>query len=242
MNKFFWPVVLVTVFTIVACVLVINEYEKKDTHKGQAAPVTGMVSEAQEDVPESEKEPDISKDTQSFTGIVTGYDPEEGLIVFKDTDSDKTAAFHYDGTTAFYDRFGQSLTAQELKPGDVTDVSYNLADGMLAKVSMSNDCFTMTDVVKFSVDEKKRIFSIAGEPYKFTEDIFIYSDDEKSEWMDITNLDTLTVRGKEKNIYSVVVTKGHGYLRLKNDSYFIGGWIEGGNEIIKPGSKDMLIP
>ena len=41
---------------------------------------------------------------------------------------------------------------------------------------------------------------------------------------------------------SVIVERGHGYVRLMNDSYFEGGWIEVGQDIIKKVTEEMLIP
>ena len=55
-------------------------------------------------------------------------------------------------------------------------------------------------------------------------------------------MDTLTVKGYGRKVCSVIVEKGHGYVRLLNDSYFEGGWIEIGQEIIKQVSEEMLIP
>jgi hypothetical protein len=37
------------------------------------------------------------------------------------------------------------------------------------------------------------------------------------------------------------VEKGHGYLRLTNDEYFIGGWIEVGQKLIQRIEEDMLL-
>ena len=59
--------------------------------------------------------------------------------------------------------------------------------------------------------------------------------------MDINQVDTLKVQGIDRTVYSVAVEKGHGYLRLKNDEYFWGGWIEVGQEIIRPIEEDMLL-
>ena len=60
--------------------------------------------------------------------------------------------------------------------------------------------------------------------------------------MDITELDTLTIKGYNRKICSVLIEKGHGYLRLLNDAYFVGGWIEVGQAVIKPITSEMLLP
>ena len=233
MKNIFVPVTIVTILTILGCFLILNEYQK-----GSARPVIGTAPEE----PEIEKDIDLTRPEEAGTVlcVVSGVDPEEKLLSLKDTDSDKTGEFAYDGTTAFYDKFGQSITAEELSCGDLVDVSYD-RDLQLKSVRQSSDIFTITGVVKFSVDEQKKIFTVAGDSYKFTDDVYIYSDDEKGSWMDLTDMDILTVRGMDRTIYSIVVEKGHGYIRLKNDAYFVGGWIEVGNEIIRTITEDMLM-
>jgi hypothetical protein len=42
-------------------------------------------------------------------------------------------------------------------------------------------------------------------------------------------------------IYGIRVEKGHGYLRLENEDYFVGGWIDVGSKVIKKITEDMLI-
>ncbi|MBQ7565432.1 MAG: PEGA domain-containing protein [Lachnospiraceae bacterium] len=237
MKNIFLPVTIVLVLTILGCVLIANEYQK-GSRKGDAGLVMGTVPEG----PEIEQDIDLTASHAKgmVLAVVAGVDPTERLLTLKDVESDKTGEVPYDGTTAFYDKFGQSITAGELSCGDIVDVRYD--DGMkLTSVKQSSDIFTITDVVKYSVDEQKKIFTVAGDSYKFNDDVYIYSDDEKGSWMDLTDMDTLTVRGMDRTIWSVVVQKGHGYIRLKNDTYFVGGWIEVGNEIIRTITEDMLM-
>ena len=51
----------------------------------------------------------------------------------------------------------------------------------------------------------------------------------------------MTVRGEGTQVHSIVVTRGHGYVRLKKADFFVDGLIEVGSKIMLPVSKDMLI-
>ena len=42
-------------------------------------------------------------------------------------------------------------------------------------------------------------------------------------------------------IYGINVEKGHGYLRLQNEDYFVNGWIDVGDSVIRKVSQDMLL-
>ncbi len=242
MKKALVPVLLIAFLTILGCYFISKEYSAPKPHKGYGAPITGSPVAPSE----GGGEPSGSGISSSFTAVLIGADYELRTLSLKDPESEKKAELSYDGTTAFLNKFGQNLTARELTIGEILDIVYSDkggdGEGLIKEAKESGECFTMTGVVKFSVDENKRIFTIAGVPYKYSEDVFIYSDEGRGEWMDINELDTLIVRGKDRDIYSVVVDKGHGYIRILNDSYFVGGWIEVGNEIIKPITEDMLLP
>lgn len=47
--------------------------------------------------------------------------------------------------------------------------------------------------------------------------------------------------GIGNSVYSVVVEEGHGYLRLSNEEYLEGGWIEVGQSVIQRITEDMLL-
>ena len=49
------------------------------------------------------------------------------------------------------------------------------------------------------------------------------------------------MRGTGYNVYSVVKSRGHGYIRLSHYKDFIGGMIEVGDSMILPVTKNMLI-
>ena len=134
------------------------------------------------------------------------------------------------------------MSMDELSLGEIYRLFYTRSLKKLTGLQVSDTTWTYTDVSRFSFDENKKIMMIGDEAYKFTKDLKIYSQDHEAQIMDITEMDTLTVRGIDKEVLSVVVDKGHGYIRVLNDAYFVGGWIEIGQEIIKPVTEDMLIP
>ena len=234
------PVCLMILLCILGCYLIAKEY--RSSIRPKRTEDTGLQTDtSEEEDPEEEELPSSDRSLQYLTAILSDADHEEKYLILKDLESDKEARLSYDGTTQFTDRFGQSITARELEYGEILNIAFSEKNGILKSVAEDDDIWLMTDVNNYSVDEKKGIFTISGEAYRFTPDIYIYSDEAKSEWMNITELDTLTVRGKDRRIYSVVVKKGHGYIRITNDSYFVGGWIEVGTDVIKPITEDMLL-
>ena len=68
--------------------------------------------------------------------------------------------------------------------------------------------------------------SIGGETYKLSKDTQYFSQGHSIEEIDLNQSDILTFHGIDSTVLSVVVEKGHGYLRLVNDENFVGGWLE----------------
>ena len=112
----------------------------------------------------------------------------------------------------------------------------------LLELKVSDEAWTYTDVTKFTIDEKEKRMDIAGSTYKLPKTSVVSYGDELATFMDVTQTDTLTVKGYGRKVCSIIVERGHGYVRLINDSYFEGGWIEIGQEIISEIGKEMLIP
>ena len=59
--------------------------------------------------------------------------------------------------------------------------------------------------------------------------------------MEITPEDKVTFRGAKGQAYSVIVTRGHGYIQPKNYKDFLGGMVMIRGEMILPVSKNMLL-
>ncbi|HAG69159.1 MAG TPA: hypothetical protein DCL38_04215, partial [Lachnospiraceae bacterium] len=276
MRKALIPACLVAILTMLGFYLIANEYRRTGIKKGQSdLEYAGSLSEDTYGDAEGAEYPgqqpygELTEGAAEngsltfFTGVLVAADHEGRFLTLKDPGSDKEAFFSYDGTTEFLNRFGEGITAREVEPGEVLNAAFSAEDNALKRVEKSNEIWTLSGVRDFEADEKKNILTIAGRAYRFTEDLFICSEGEQAEWMDLTGLDTLTVRGLDRDIYSIVVEKGHGYIRLTNDSYFVGGYIEirnkgageayaegsvsgegtdGRTEMIRQITEDMLLP
>lgn len=148
----------------------------------------------------------------------------------------------YDGTTSIINRYDSQIVASQLECGGIYKIEFSKRDRMIRSMEEYDDAFIYTDVNKIDIDERKGIVAFNNLQYQYDENLQIFSGDEKGDMIDITDMDSFTVRGYGHTVYSIVIEKGHGYLRLTNEAYFVNGWIEVGNDIIKPITEDMLIP
>ena len=232
MKKAIVPICVILFIAFTGCYLIIMEYAKQ-----RAADRV-----ANEAVSENVEQEALSEPDEGIQGILTGINTEDGIMGFQDIRSGKLYEIPYDSNLEVKNKYGDIMSMAELVNGEIFKLYYTRSLKKLTGIQVSDTTWTYTDVRKFSFDEHKKIMMIGDEAYKFTKALRIYSLNEEAQIMDINEMDTLTVRGIDKEILSVVVDKGHGYVRVLNDAYFVGGWIEIGQDIIKPVTEDMLIP
>lgn len=175
------------------------------------------------------------------TAVVVRINKEEEKITFLNLTVNRNYILQYDGTTVFSDRYGQSMTLEQIREGDIVDVTFLKSKKRLATLAISGDSWTTADISRYQFDAVSHDVTIGNEVYKVTEHTKIFSDGEEIEMMDLNSVDILTFHGIGNTVHSIVVEKGHGYLRLSGDENFIGGWIEVGQNIIRQITEDMLL-
>jgi len=175
------------------------------------------------------------------TAVIKHINISKQTITFYNLIRERSYTLNFNGATGLYDKYGGSISIEQVHVGDIVDVLFLKEKRMLASLKMSESSFTLNDVKRFDINEKTKEISIGESTYRFEDELLIFSKGKQAELMDINQVDTLIVQGIDRTVYSVSVDKGHGYLRLKNDEYFWGGWIEVGQEIVRPIEEDMLL-
>ncbi len=166
---------------------------------------------------------------------------EDKEITFFNLDVYKTYTLAYDGTSTLHDKYGNALSMKQVKEGDIVDITFLKTPKTLTSLAVSEDSWFQTDVSRVDIHTGKQTIQVGNKTYKFTGNTLLLSEGKRIELMDIHESDILTVNGMGNQVHSLVVDKGHGYLRLKNDESFIGGWIEIGQSVIRTIEEDMLL-
>ena len=180
-------------------------------------------------------------DSMDSRAVVISVDREKNTCTLFNRVTKRNYTLNYDGTSKIYDKYGSLTVIDQISPGDVVDVTFLKSKKLLNSMSRSAEVWTYDDVDDFEIDALNKIMMIDGGDYRFDDDLLIFSGGSKAQLMDINGCDRLKIFGNDRNIYSIVIEQGHGYLRLKGQDYFVGGWIEVG-KIIRTVSEDMLLP
>lgn len=175
------------------------------------------------------------------TAVIKNIDMDSGSVTFMNIETGKYYTLGYDGTTILQDKHGGGMAMTQMKDGDIVDVTFLRNKKKLTTMKLSESAWVMEDVQKYNFDLLSKSADIGGGVYSLRNNIVVYSEGEDAHLEDIVRGDVVSISGVGNNVYSVVVEEGHGYLRLSNDEYLKGGWIEVGQSVIQEITEDMLL-
>lgn len=198
------------------------------------------------------QEPEEEKDTgfvaaatgvfdSADTAVVAEIDMDEKTVTLKNMDKKRQYTLSYDGTTFFYDKYGKVISITQLQKGEIVDVTFFREKKRINTLQISGEAWTHKYIDEYKLNEEKFQAEIGSAIYAYSEDTVVISDGKQGDLIDVNPVDVLTFRGMGSDVYSIVVERGHGYVRLKNEEYFYGGWIEVGNKTIQKVSDGMML-
>ena len=203
---------------------------------------TTVAEESEEEQPVFSSSIPGSYDSMDEVAVVMAVNQEEKTITLRNTDLQRNYTLDYSQATNITDRYGSSLSIAQVKEGDLVQVTFLKNKKRLNTLSLCGGAaWSYEKVTEFAVNRNTRVLTLGTDSYKISNDTLIFSQGKQIDWMDVNDVDVLTVNGIDQHVYSIVVDKGHGYLRLENDTYFVGGWIEVGESLISPITQDMLL-
>lgn len=199
-------------------------------------------SEQEEPLAMEMEQTDYSKLADSLDlAIILEIDQNNKEITFMSKTLSKQYKLNYDGGTRFKNKYQEELVIDQVNVGDLVYSTFQKDGKKLIGVWQYEDAFRESGISGFEMNRAARTLYYKDKQWDLSKNLTILSDQEEIDLMDINEVDTLRICGTDHTIDSIVVEKGHGYIRLDNDEYFIGGWIEIGQDIIKPVAEDMLL-
>ncbi len=181
-------------------------------------------------------------DSEDIDALIVGRNEQNKTITFYNREVNREYTLNYDGTSKIYDKYGTAMSMDQVEVGTIVDITFLKTKRLLNSMQGSQNAWELSEIKDFDINELDNRMYAAGSNYWFDRSIEVYADGAEATLMDINPVDTITVRGVDRMVYSVSIDEGHGYLRLKNEEYFVGGWIEiTGSKIIKTIGEDMII-
>ncbi len=174
--------------------------------------------------------------------MIVSNDMATEQMVLKQMTSGKQYLFYYSLTTSFLDKYGNNTSVTEFSPGRMITIGEKDTKGKLKEACLTDEVWEYAEVVRFSIDEERGVFTIADTKYSYDEDVFVVSNDRKIKLSDIDEEDELFIVGMNKEILSVSVTTGQGSISLKNTEIFEGSFIQVGQKIFAEITGEITLP
>lgn len=219
--------ILLCVIAVIGCVCGCEEKKKQ--------PVVTTKPTTEKDTGES------LRYNTTDTVVVLEVNTANTTITAKSIVTDNVYLMNYNGGTEVVNKFGTQMTMAQLSGGEVAEVYFVEGTQKLIKLQISDDIWEYDDVTGVTVYPGIDMIKYAGSKYKYDGGIVVISDGKIMDIEEIVSEDTLTIRGTDNKIISIVVEEGHGYLKLTDTADFEGGVVEIGRYITKIIESDMVI-
>ena len=187
----------------------------------------------------------LGKYDSADTATVRSVDTENRLIRFRNHTTGKTYTLSYDNTSMMYDKYGTAMSAGLLEPGDIVDVKFLKSTKSITTLSVSNDAWYIDSTRDHDLVRNDGTAVVKGSVYKIDPRTMVLAENKPALTEDVLSTDSIAVSGVGKDIYSVIVKSGHGYVSLSSDTVentsLVGAWLELNNDVIRKISPNMLV-
>ena len=176
-----------------------------------------------------------AKDSLDKVYIIEENNRDEGKLTVMNITSLREFRYPYNVSTEFLDKYGDTDSVEDFKPGMAITFDASGRYGMLTTVKKSNAVWEWDDLKNFSFDESISAMQFGGENYMYTDSTLFLDGNNLMERKDlIGGVDEVMVVGVDKEVLAVALTKGHGYLQLDDTKRF-------DNSLIQIGSYDAAL-
>lgn len=192
------------------------------------------------DTEASSEETSTFNDYQTILGVVTALDTDAKTMSVLNVNNRETAEYTYTGGTMVLNKYGDSMSMAQVRIGEIVDLEYEKVNGRIKELQISPDAWELSNITVFTMDRTNKTIQAGSYLYRYDSSIAIVSDGQLVEPIEISDQDELTIKGYGTTAYSIIITKGHGYVSLENEEYFLDGILTIG-KIAKQITENMLI-
>ena len=193
---------------------------------------------------DTEEDATVETEATSDTGglyMIESFDGEEEFVILKNITSTRQVRYSYNLDTKFLNKYGDAESWSSFTPGKIVEIVETASmDSALASIQLSPRVWVQENITNYDIDLSRDILKIADSNYQLTTQTEVFSHGIASYITDIGADDELRVVGQDKEIYSITVTSGHGYISLLNTSLFEGSLITVGTETVALITENMV--
>ena len=173
--------------------------------------------------------------------VITNIDTQNSRITVRKLEESAEFELTYNGGTVVKSKYDNQLMMEQVAAGEIARIGYVSGTHKLIELQEYGEAFENTMATRWMVDYDKKLITIGSDTYSYDDNLFIVSNGKNLDIREISGIDELIVRGIGNKVFSVAVTKGHGFVRLTNTDNYVGGIIEIGDRLSTKIVKDMIL-
>ncbi|MBR2408854.1 MAG: PEGA domain-containing protein [Lachnospiraceae bacterium] len=159
--------------------------------------------------------------------MVKTVDTEAATITLFDLEEGGEVTLSYGLAADIRSKYGNLTYAASLAFGDVVRTEYT-GENSLVRMQLSGEHWELHGVEEFSVADS--MLTVNGTNYKITDETVAYCEGEVIATGEVKDVDRVELCGKDSEILTIRVVKGHGSIKLVNCSEFQGAKVSFGDE------------
>lgn len=179
---------------------------------------------------------------KDFVGVVKKVDTAGKKITFYNTGTEEERICDFSGGTEILTPNEKQISVESLEAGQVVDVYLSETTKRLIRIQLSSDILQFENAKKLLVNADEKYIELNDVRYRYGSGFSAFSEGEVIDIQEIAPTDEVTFRGVKGKAYSLVVTRGHGYIKPDKYKDFIGGTMTVGGMMILPVTENMLVP
>lgn len=184
---------------------------------------------------------DTKKTELTVLAVVKAIDTEAQSITLYDTDTQEEQKFEYNGGTQVLSKNKVQMLMSQLSYGEIVEASYDPEQHEVTKVQISKNAWEYKKVKTLDINRSQSIITLTGRKYQYESDLSVFCGNQEGLLIDVNDRDEVTVKGIGNKVFSLQITKGHGYIRFGGHDKFIGGSVEVDQNIFLKVEENMLV-
>lgn len=181
------------------------------------------------------------KEEDTLIGIVKDMDTKEQVFKLMIPATGVEQIFSYDGTTRFFSRYDQPVKATGITYGEIVEITFDVATSKLKTCDITEKAWEYKEIDRWTLNKEENTIVIGSKTYQFSDMLYAFDSEGEIDTNSISSKDQVTVKGMGGQVYSIIVTKGHGMVTLTGYDAFLDGTIEVGYDIITTITENMVL-
>ncbi|MBE5934821.1 MAG: hypothetical protein E7262_03420 [Lachnospiraceae bacterium] len=153
-------------------------------------------------------------------GIISRIDSKKSFVI-RDYDGEEYECSS-DSDIDVCNEYGDVIKVEKLMVGDVVIAGYDKEYEDLKYIYLKEDITRYEELDKFTLGKNNKYIKIDDKKYRLSDETFVYNGGEVAGIYEIEEKDVLNISISGKDVVSVNIIKGHGYINLINFKDYMG--------------------